>query len=84
MHGFLIAARASGSVAFQTAASIPNEARQISRGQQCDAREALRQLLPLAESAAKEINERWAVGAVQRADMALGKWSNKRGNEQYG
>jgi hypothetical protein len=36
--------------------------------------EALRQLLPLAEKAAKEINERWAVGALQRADITLAMW----------
>jgi hypothetical protein len=36
--------------------------------------EAIRQLLPLAERASREINERWADRAVQRAEMALTMW----------
>jgi hypothetical protein len=40
--------------------------------------EAIRQLLPVADHAAHEINESWAVGAVQRADMVLAMWTRQR------
>lgn len=45
--------------------------------------EALRQILPLAEGASREVFEKWADRAVQRADITLKMWvKQKRGRDK--
>ena len=39
--------------------------------------EAIRLLLPLAERAAREINETWAIDPVQRGELLLEMWSRQ-------
>ena len=39
--------------------------------------EALRQILPLAEQASREVFEKWADRAVQRASIALTMWTKQ-------
>jgi hypothetical protein len=39
--------------------------------------EAIRSLLPLAERAALEINETWAINPVQRGELLLEMWTRQ-------
>jgi hypothetical protein len=44
--------------------------------------EALRRIIPLADSAAHQINERWAVRSIQGAHLILEMWSRQDGGRK--